>query len=117
MTRHRYIQRNDGKLIPADEWCGPDVAAPMVMPDIAPYRSMADGTMITSRSQHRNHLRQHGCEEIGNEVAHVMRRPEIADDPSRKALIIAQVQELGYEGLRKALKKDIDNARWNSRKD
>jgi len=40
---------------------------PMVMPDIQPYKSMIDGSMITSRSVHRDHLRQHNCIEIGNE--------------------------------------------------
>ena len=43
------------------------VCAPMVANDIAPYRSMCDGTMITSRSQHRAHLRAHGVIEVGNE--------------------------------------------------
>jgi hypothetical protein len=38
-----------------------------VMPDIAPYKSMIDGRMITSRSQHRNHLKINGCVEVGNE--------------------------------------------------
>jgi hypothetical protein len=40
---------------------------PMVMPDIQPYKSMIDGSMITSRSVHRDHLRQHNCIEVGNE--------------------------------------------------
>ena len=35
--------------------------------DIQPYKSMITGEMITSRSQHRAHLKQHGCEEVGNE--------------------------------------------------
>lgn len=43
------------------------IVAPMVAPDIQPYRSMCDGSMITSRSQHRAHLRQHGVQEVGNE--------------------------------------------------
>lgn len=38
-----------------------------VMPDIAPYKSMIDGRMITSRSQHRRHLKANNCIEIGNE--------------------------------------------------
>ncbi len=42
-----------------------------VQPDIQPYKSMVDGSMITSRSQHRRHLKAHGCEEVGN------------DDPSK----------------------------------
>ena len=38
-----------------------------VMGDIQPYRSMIDGTLIQSRSRHREHLRQHGCVEVGND--------------------------------------------------
>jgi hypothetical protein len=38
-----------------------------VQPDIAPYKSMIDGRMITSRSQHRAHLKENGCIEVGNE--------------------------------------------------
>lgn len=81
MTRQRYIQDPiTHKLIPAEEWHGGDlVNAPMVMADIQPYKSMIDGQMITSRSQHRTHLKQHGMIEIGNEVkAHMdsKRAPE-----------------------------------------
>lgn len=43
------------------------IVAPMVAADIQPYQSMCDGSMITSRSQHRAHLRQHGVVEVGNE--------------------------------------------------
>lgn len=42
-----------------------------VMPDIQPYRSMADGSMIQGRRQHREHLREHNCIEIGNETKHL----------------------------------------------
>lgn len=41
--------------------------APMVMPDIQPYRSTIDGSLIESRSTHRAHLREHNCIEVGNE--------------------------------------------------
>ena len=44
-----------------------EVNAPMVINDIQPYKSMQTGEIITSRSVHRNHLRQHGLIEIGNE--------------------------------------------------
>ena len=44
-----------------------DLPAPTVMGDIDDYQSIIDGTRISSRSAHRNHLRQHGCEEVGNE--------------------------------------------------
>lgn len=41
--------------------------APMIMKDIEPYKSMVDGSMITSRSYHRDHLRDNGLIEVGNE--------------------------------------------------
>ena len=40
---------------------------PAILPDIAPYRSQLTGEVITSRSRHREHLRSHGCIEVGNE--------------------------------------------------
>lgn len=38
-----------------------------VIQDIEPYKSPIDGKMITSRSGHRDHCRQHGVIEMGNE--------------------------------------------------
>lgn len=38
-----------------------------IIPDIQPYKSMIDGSMITSRSKHREHLKAHGCVEVGND--------------------------------------------------
>jgi hypothetical protein len=43
-----------------------EVAATVVR-DIGAYTSVVDGSVITSRSQHREHLRQHGLVELGNE--------------------------------------------------
>ena len=43
------------------------ISAPYVAPDIQPYKSMINGQMITSRSQHRAHLKAHGMVEVGNE--------------------------------------------------
>ena len=42
-------------------------SGPQVIKDIEPYKSMIDGSMITSRTRHRDHLRAHGCIEVGNE--------------------------------------------------
>ena len=39
----------------------------MIIEDIAPYKSTIDGSVISSRSVHRRHLREHGCVEIGTE--------------------------------------------------
>jgi len=53
------------------ECCGErmhrEVCPPMVMGDIQPYRSMVNGEWITSRSRHREHLKDHNCIEVGNE--------------------------------------------------
>ena len=38
-----------------------------VIRDIGAYKSMITGEMIDGRRQHRDHLKAHGCIEIGNE--------------------------------------------------
>lgn len=68
MSRQRYIQDPETlKLVPADEYVRPSSNAPYIMGDIQPYQSMVTGEMIGGRRQHREHLRQHGCIEVGNE--------------------------------------------------
>jgi hypothetical protein len=59
----------DGVAIPKEEYEAQQQTnrAHLVMPDIQPYKSMIDGSTITSRSIHRDHLRQHNCIEVGNE--------------------------------------------------
>lgn len=44
-----------------------DLASPMVMGDLKDYVSVIDKSVITGRRQHRDHLRAHGCIEVGNE--------------------------------------------------
>jgi hypothetical protein len=58
-----------GEMVSKDEYYAnrAEVNAPVVMNDIQPYKSMQTGEIITSRSQHRTHLKQHGLIEIGNE--------------------------------------------------
>lgn len=69
----RYRQAPDtGKLLPIDEWYEKygEVRmgeAPMVIGPMEPYRSPVDGTMITDRKYHREHIRKHKLIEIGNE--------------------------------------------------
>ncbi len=70
------------------------VVAPMVAADIAPYQSMCDGTWITSRSQHRAHLKQHGVIEMGNEK--VKAPGPLKPPPGLKQ----RIAEIAYEKLR-----------------
>lgn len=68
MTRKSWVQDPETlKLIPKDEYQPRSQAGFFVMGDIQPYKSMITGEMITGRRQHREHLRQHGCIEVGNE--------------------------------------------------
>ncbi len=43
------------------------VQAPYTIGDNVEYQSMVDGSWITGKRQHREHLREHDCEEVGNE--------------------------------------------------
>ncbi len=70
---------SQNRLVPIEEWTDePANSGPMIMGDIQPYRSMIDGSIINSRSQHRRHLREHGCIEVGNDSS--------IKNPSRKPI-------------------------------
>ena len=97
--RQKYIYSDqEGKLLPADEYYqkyGPNTRGGVswqVMPDISPYQSIIDGREITSRNKHRQHLKDNGCVEIGNEKV----KPKgIPDVPGRREEIIKTCHELG----------------------
>jgi hypothetical protein len=63
--RTTYVMRN-GELVEKHK-ANDNIDAPMIMGDITPYQSMIDGSMIQSRSRHREHLKNNGCIEVGNE--------------------------------------------------
>ena len=67
--------------------------APMIQSDIQGYVSQIDGSWIDSKSKHRNHLKQHGCIEVGNEK---MSNATPKHDPKLKQTIA----EVAYEKLR-----------------
>lgn len=76
MSRYRAIYDRKGKLAEYENeelvWVREELdkiskANHQIMLDIQPYKSMVDGSMITSRSKHREHLRRHNCVEVGNE--------------------------------------------------
>lgn len=74
------------------------VSAPYVAADMTPYKSMIDGSWITSRSRHNEHLKAHGCIEIGNETHHLKakQKPDLSKESrqARKQSIIEQVNAL-----------------------
>ena len=118
MTRRSYVQI-DGVLYEKGEHSA-DPRAPLVMPDIGEYTSMIDGSRITSRSQHREHLKRHGCVEIGNEALKQMsyydKLPDVAPQ-QRKEIIRAQVDAMTHRQFKAAIKRDVDRVKWQSRED
>ena len=58
-----------------------------IMSDIQPYKSMADGTIISSRSHHRAHLRRHNCIEVGNEKMESAPRPTAIKSDNRRRML------------------------------
>ena len=85
-----------------------------IVPDFdKPYKSMITGELITSRSKHREHLRRHGYQEIGNEVP-TKPKPISAVSQTRKELLIAQVNAMTHEQFNAARMKDLNRVRWQT---
>lgn len=78
--RRRFVQIN-GELVEVGDDYVPDVRQThQIMPDIQPYTSMIDGSLITSRSHHREHLKAHNCVEVGNDSS-LYKRPQPRQSP------------------------------------
>lgn len=59
-----------------------------VIQDIEPYRSPIDRSVISSRSSHRDHMREHGVVEMGNEY------------PKAREVDRAPTERAGYDIVR-----------------
>lgn len=91
MTRKTYVMR-EGKLVEKHLADPVSSVAPTVMGDIQPYQSMITGEMVTSRSRHRDILRQHNCIEVGNETKYLKAKP-VAPPPGLKDHVIQAVKK------------------------
>lgn len=107
--RKRWIYK-DGEAIEIEKY-EPE-ARTYIMPDIQPYQSMADGSMITGRRQHREHLRQHNCIEIGNEVMETKKAPP---SDSRREVLRAQLANMTNREADKILHKMREEVRFTRR--
>ena len=113
--RKSYVQI-DGVLYDKEDLSYAPVA-PEVMPDIHEYRSMVDGSIITSRSRHREHLRDHGMVEVGNDSslrAKYTGMPK-TDPQQLREILRAQVNDMTHEQFKAAGKRDLERLRWNTR--
>jgi len=92
--RRRYIQARDGHLIEVtQERSSLPSRSPEIMRDIKSYRSMIDGTWISSRSRHREHLKAHNCVEVGNDAS-LHRQPKpLESPPGLKKMLIEVANE------------------------
>lgn len=89
--------------------------APDVLPDIQPYTSMLTGELITSRSRHREHLRERGYVEVGNDSSLTAPpKPISAESKTRKELLIAQVNAMTHEQWKAAGRRDLERIRWQT---
>ena len=93
----------------------PVAEGPMIVDDIQPYRSQVTGEMITSRSQHREHLRVHGCVEVGDQTHHLQPKRLDFESPQRKEFIRAQIDAMSHADFKSALRRDAERVKWNSR--
>jgi hypothetical protein len=66
--RKRYVLRN-GKIVVKGETVRASRGYYNVLPDITPFTTPGDNTLITSRSQLRAYERKHGIRQVGNDFA------------------------------------------------
>lgn len=91
--RKRWIYRNGEAIEVSSDYQATASAEYHVMPDIQPYQSMADGSMIMSRSQHREHLKRHNLVEVGNDSSLYKAPKPKSAPPGLKEDIIRAVNE------------------------
>lgn len=111
MTRRSWVYIN-GEAIEKGEYDA-EPAAHYVINDIQPYQSMIDGSMITSRSRHREHLQAHGCIEVGNEK--MQNRAPAPVESQRRDILRQQVGNMTHKEANRILSKLRDDARFTRR--
>ena len=104
----RYVSIN-GEWVPIDQVERTQADGVMIQPDIQPYQSMADGSMITSRSQHREHLKKHNCFEVGNEK--MESKPVVVTD-TRREVLQSQLANMTHSQANKVLSRLRDDIRF-----
>ena len=101
-SKGKVAEYNDGELTWYREDFTETSNSPQIMLDIQPYTSMVDGSVITSRSKHREHLRQHNCIEIGNEKMHTT-PPPIKD--TRREMLHRRLADMSDRQANQILKQ------------
>jgi hypothetical protein len=84
-----YVWKN-GKMV--EKRAQKTAPALQIIPDIQPYKSMIDGSMVTSRSRHRTMLRDNNCIEVGNEKMETTYAPP--DREGRRKVLREQLADM-----------------------
>lgn len=92
----RPVYVEEGGVVILDDRETEQRAGHFIMPDIKPYISMIDGREITSRSKHREHLRAHGCFEVGNDSSLSQKPQPLKPPPGLKDSIIEAAHKLKF---------------------
>lgn len=106
-----FAEYEDGELVWVRPGYGEERATegPQVIRDIEPYRSMIDGSVIDGRKRHRDHLKAHGCIEIGNEMPKPRKATPIS--PNRKESLHRMLADVGDRDLQRIIQTEIRNRR------
>jgi len=113
--RYRQVKRN-GKweLVEITVGLGGKPKSAEIMPDIDPYTSMVTGEIITSRSKHRQHLQEHGLQEIGNETENLFTAYDNLQDnldQSRHETVVNQFKDMDHKDFKNVIKRSVRQAR------
>ena len=85
-----------------------------IMRDIKPYKSMITGETISRRSKHREHLKRHGCIEVGNEIVSAKGIPDTSPK-KRKGIIREMVNQHTDSTWRKMMRREVQMRQDNPR--
>lgn len=104
-----FAEYVDGELVWVRENSLEGAAAkgPQILSDLRPYRSMIDGSIVDGRKRHRDHLKAHGCVEIGNDASHLDRKAvQITGRKESLHRMLGDVSERELQGM---IKREIRN--------
>lgn len=82
-----------------------------VQDDIKPYQSMINGQMITTRSQHRRHLKANRCIEVGNESMETRVAPIKSN---RREILREQLSNMTHKEANRILERIRDEIRFSN---
>ena len=82
-----------------------------VQDDIKPYQSMINGQMITTRSQHRRHLKANRCIEVGNESMETRVAPVKSN---RREILREQLSNMTHKEANRILERIRDEIRFSN---